>query len=443
MEDTIKKITSLQKLKEYLIEVCKSRIVAVKQLFDYEYTGDKVEVIQDREINFTDNDLSNSLNFLNSHSSYSNKYRIFTKGEISEENPLILDDIEHKDTSLLLRLIANHSLDMSLYYNNFSIIVHFPNVTVSNEQNLSTIIYDLFVKVSLNIDCTYSYTHMCRSTFTYAQFMSGYVHSHLPRIQIMSDNPWRKPCFGSGPLSSTSEWLREYSEEAWSSFVYELSSYVKVESIDGGPYIRIDNIGNSSNIGKPFFTNTIFCITHNKIDWDIPMREKDTYDLLLNKFLKYYIENYTIKFAFKDGAYTLGENVDTFALNFSQAFGKWYNEARFNDNIPYIRRSEYMDKAIYYNGLLYTLGSNSYKEDKVKFINNYNKETSPVILTFKNKEIRLKITDIKKIEPTTIVYIIKPQLLRMVLNKMSVIINYYYGKQSDSTSTGRHKFCYI
>ena len=135
----------------------------------------------------------------------------------------------------------------------WDIIVYFPEVTVTNEKHQAVKIYDLFAKVPIREDGVHLYDkfYLMRSTYTHAQAISGYTHSHIPRSTSLGD--WGIPCLGTGPINSTIYTLEHISESFeeikpfWELFCRELDEYTQVESLSGGPYIRMETIGTGNS----------------------------------------------------------------------------------------------------------------------------------------------------------------------------------------------------
>ena len=135
-----------------------------------------------------------------------------------------------------------------------SIIIRFPEVKVSNERDKYTIVKELFVKLKISYEgILLENPRLIRSRFSYAQWISGYVHSHLPRI---GDTPvWSTPCFGSGPILNTLRILsHEYDLDRWGLLFFELEKFVRTESLTGGPYIRLESIG----VGPAYSVRPLF-----------------------------------------------------------------------------------------------------------------------------------------------------------------------------------------
>jgi hypothetical protein len=77
---------------------------------------------------------------------------------------------------------------------------------------------------------------------------SGYKHSHLSSGSS-SDYQFSLFCLGSSSsiAFSLTELSINFTLERFELFLYELSAYVKYESLEGGPFIRMENIGKYGN----------------------------------------------------------------------------------------------------------------------------------------------------------------------------------------------------
>lgn len=131
----------------------------------------------------------------------------------------------------------------------FCIIVHFPKALVENEQNKVEYIYDLFVKIFPYCGST---VLALRTTYTEAQLKSRYVHSHLPRLY---DSPrWEQWCLGSGPIRHTLDKLSRDNPEPGliGLLCLELETLVATESLEGGPYIRMEEVNGGSTTVASF-----------------------------------------------------------------------------------------------------------------------------------------------------------------------------------------------
>lgn len=142
------------------------------------------------------------------------------------------------------------------------LLIHFPSFDIINRDMRTHNIKDLWVLIPFdtktvkapNTDvlvralCMQSNLWGCRGTQTSAESMSGYKHSHLSS-SVSGDKKFSSFCLGgsSSINVSVAELSNYFTVDRFELFLYELSAYVKYESIEGGPYIRMENIGKKSN----------------------------------------------------------------------------------------------------------------------------------------------------------------------------------------------------
>ena len=140
--------------------------------------------------------------------------------------------------------------------------IHIPEKTVTNEYGRTHKVYDGYVKFSLNANLKLrDYPLYTRSRMTKKEIISGYAFSHAYVLKeedliyaknhpnSAAEQLFKNLCFGSGPIVTSISRIREVnSEENWRIFFNDLDSYLEVESISGGPYVRMESINGSEII---------------------------------------------------------------------------------------------------------------------------------------------------------------------------------------------------
>lgn len=149
------------------------------------------------------------------------------------------------------------------------VYIHFPQITISNSLNLQHLIKDLYVGISFGKSTgklnTFAYG---RTTFSTLEYELGYVHSHVssspvsyiidfsPEKLLFSDVQFSDVCLGSGPIATTINLLKNMVDWENKDITYKSSLYkvllstlavetdrnVRWESLEGGPYKRIEHI---------------------------------------------------------------------------------------------------------------------------------------------------------------------------------------------------------
>ena len=129
-----------------------------------------------------------------------------------------------------------------------SVYIWFPKETISNSKGQKHTIYDLYIKINF-VNSRFVDMHTIRTSFTLAELHSGYSHSHSPSRPYAHTGDTvsryaeeRSCCLGTGPLNQL---LGEYidSNIIMSLCIY-IEKWVRWESLEGGPYIRMEQIGN-------------------------------------------------------------------------------------------------------------------------------------------------------------------------------------------------------
>lgn len=148
------------------------------------------------------------------------------------------------------------------------ILIHFPEFQIRNAHDDSHTIRDLYVILSPFFDlkdnlCFKKDLYGFRTTLTELELYSGYQHSHLPsrgnylyRFKELQYDT--KFCLGSSEVVDLLLMLNstEFDSNLFELFLLTLDSYVKWESLDGGPYIKISNIKTEFSVYKKNFRLT-------------------------------------------------------------------------------------------------------------------------------------------------------------------------------------------
>ena len=257
------------------------------------------------------------------------------------------------------------------------IIVHFPHVTIRNEYDRTVEVDNLWAKVPVTWEGKgKGWFKMNRSEYDVVHMQSDYMHSHVSGIDF--DFKFRSVCTGSGPINNTMSSLTVgFDEPIWQLFCLELERYMGTESLSGGPYRRMENIGaNGSNKRDNFRIEQ-----NNYIPNEYFTKE------LSSKFLDYLFTNNILKFNYRKGSYGLAHTFTDTVLTISNAFIDWYNaKYRTTYNIPAIedlRGDGIIKEAIIANGAIYDPNSNASMD--------YSQYVGRKVLTFKGHDVNLVI----------------------------------------------------
>lgn len=259
---------------------------------------------------------------------YSNKVSTF---ENSKHIKKLVDVLKHHFDESNYQIKYNEEEDV------FDIILKYNDITITNSQGKSHFIKSLFVRVSFDHMANHFYSSMYgyAGELSILELISGYTHSHLRSNAVY----WERFCTGTSEITGLLNDLNANNFDAnrFDLFLYNLKEYITWESLEGGPYIKIEKLAYSDH------NNTITSIS------------KDQVKLLANKFL----EN---KFTFNT------------KFNYSSKKIEIVEDFSFIDNINIICPPQY--KGVKINGIVTKLFNSEEAITKAKrFYNQLHKFT--------------------------------------------------------------------
>lgn len=218
------------------------------------------------------------------------------------------------------------------------LLVWFPEVTVTNENDRSVDIQDLYMKVPIDASGSMNGSPtMNRATYPLDQFLSDYMHSHSPGINKTNPTSFQHICTGSGPIQNTIGNLNGgFDEDLWQLFCSELEDFVHVESLSGGPYRRMEKIGITNRMGKVSMRFPYMIagdLNHNRFVNSISTEEEIKIYRLIADFTRYLLKEGGLPMEFSNGNYSVGMSYIDCTIYLSNKFIEWYNR---EDN-PYRR----------------------------------------------------------------------------------------------------------
>lgn len=304
-------------------------------------------------------------------------------------------------------------------FNGIFILVHFPHVRVTNEHDRFVDINHLWAKVKVMYNGTLNggFT-LNRSEYTMLHISSGYMHSHISGIPTNDFTSFKNPCTGSGPINGTISALnRDYDEDMWNMFCLELSKYVTVESIAGGPYKYLEKLGtNNMEMGVDRFVTYIY---HQPNYGDALSSDK------LKEFVRVFINSKKLKFNYVNGSYSIGMSLIEFIVLISNEFIKWYND-QFNKEeltakFAELKRKGILKECIIDNGkIYYDKGRNN--------VNTYAQYIGKKVCMFKGREVTVDITDIAEVRNGNKSIILNTHTALYILATILKVLNYRYGR---------------
>lgn len=305
---------------------------------------------------------------------------------------------------------------VDLHLQESDIIVWFPEVTVTNENNRSIKIYDLYAKVSVDLNGKLlNNFQLIRTTYTPEQLYVGYLHSHTPSLSMRLISEWKHPCLGYGPIRDTlASLFVNPSEDLWKLFCLELSLYVKTESLSGGPYVRLESVGTKTE--EEYNTNFVYD-PNSKLS---PVQKGIT-----SKFIPYIIQQRPFNFNIAGGCYRIADTNFNIAVILSNLFIKWYNELPQKERLSYENLLE--------NSILVEVrqsGHDFYIDKRDSVFSTYGSLKGKKVLTFKGEDKLLSVIREKK-DTTNVIRLLSKKLIEELVFKLLFIINRYYGKANN------------
>ena len=325
------------------------------------------------------------------------------------------------------------------------ILVHFPQVTITNEHDRSTDIKHLYAKVSFGLDGKMNgrFT-LNRAEYTMLHISNDYMHSHVSNIPFDNFERFQTPCTGSGPINNTiCSLVRDFDADLWRLFCLELDRYVHVESIAGTPYHRLESLVQGGRSVAMRVNDDIrgsqlldtFCLGRTT-----PLIKKSQLAL----FVKYLIDKEVLKFNFVGGEFNVAMSNTEAIIKVSNCFIEWYNKM-FERGQVTATMSELIANNIivpckYTNGYLVRPMTGNGRHSTA-----YNAYVGRRICTFKGQVVTLRISDLTNntTSEENQVIILKPLIINYIITKILNVINFRYGNKRDDQEGSSHKKVYF
>jgi hypothetical protein len=127
------------------------------------------------------------------------------------------------------------------------VIIKFPEVVISNSHRKSHTIKDLYIHIQLSGVLRFMDSFRgIRATKTYAEYCSRYGHSHMQSSDLPTHTS--QFCLGSTDFSNLVSGLMQnnWNRLMFEMYAIQLIDYLKWESLEGGPYAKLEEIRTSS-----------------------------------------------------------------------------------------------------------------------------------------------------------------------------------------------------
>ena len=133
-------------------------------------------------------------------------------------------------------------------YVNLRITIKFDEVEMTNRNEISYFINNLFVRFNISSIGVISKLQGTRSSISYEEYKTNYIHSHLPR-GITNLGRFTGFCIGeNSELTIAQAYFNESvinKSNIYESFLFflnQIEAFVKYESLEGGPYVKIEEV---------------------------------------------------------------------------------------------------------------------------------------------------------------------------------------------------------
>lgn len=311
-------------------------------------------------------------------------------------------------------------------FNEIFILVRFPEVRVTNENDRYIDIWELYAKVTFNWRGKSRGDFLLnRAEYDVFQLQNNYMHSHIHSIPTSNFTSFQSPCLGSGPIRDTLALLAaDFDELRWQLFCLELSKYVQVESLAGGPYKRMENLGKNSM--RPGESNWSMFNDENLPHFNSFNNER------VRQFVKWLLERKKLKFDFTNGSYGISMPYITWRIFLSNEFIEWYNiqYAEGNATATYL---DLLAEGVLVKGII---NNNRFYYDNSGIGTNYSRYVGKKVCIFKGEEVRLVVRDLEsRANDNNLSNFINNRLAEYICKCILKVVNYEYGNNSTETQT--------
>lgn len=310
----------------------------------------------------------------------------------------------------------------------FTLLVWFPEVRITNENNKSINVKDLYVKIFIDIHGQLSGKfYINRATYTHAQLRCGYIHSHVPRLNTLNPALFSTPCTGEGPINNTISSLNTvYDIDLWQLFCSELEDYVKTESIEGVPYRRLESLGGEIIGGN---SNSFFYVMFNNEAWyrlsdDVPIIDVK-HEFILD-FVRYLLKSKVLPMEYSNGTYSIGMSPVQATILVSNKFIEWFNK---ENNI--YRKSITEGNLISYEVLTRAIVAEDsiYQPTANLDISDINAVAGCHICNFKGKPITITVLP-EESSNRNLSLILSQKVMNNIVTAICKVVNFRYGRKS-------------
>lgn len=311
----------------------------------------------------------------------------------------------------------------------YNILIHFPEVKVTNENDKSILLNHLWVKIKLTAVLTIIGTFTInKSEYQLSHFMHKYMFSHVHRIDYARLKEFKVPCLGTGPIKNTIASLQlEYTHSLWQLFCVELDKYIHTESESGVPYIYLTDVTGERSYSILYIRDKV-----SPTNYKFNAVKNYFMSPLYKDFIKDFISSNKLKFNFTNGNYGIAMSYVDLVLIISNHFIGWYNKNKSKViSKEYLYDNKILVPVNIRNSLTIEVLSNSILPN----MNRYTFYEGTPLFDFKGNTIKLHIVDNCKNSSNKHPLILNPLIIDMLITRILTIINYKYNKNGINTQT--------
>ena len=301
------------------------------------------------------------------------------------------------------------------------ILVHFPQVRITNEFDKFVDINHLYAKIQFNVKGSlYGGFTLNRSDYSLLHIRNSYMHSHVSDIPFTDFRNFQSPCLGQGPIRDTIASLQRICDfDLWQLFCLELDKYVHVESIAGTPYHRLESLKESN---KPISESRII-VRGGQIT--------NVFKPYFKKFCLYFLAQKKLRYNYVHGSFGLAMSYTDYMVTLSNEFINWYNQESAKGNMSSYDLSWFLTNNILFKGII--SDNKIYTDESPQVVADYVRYVGREVCTVKGKKVTVTISDFEANTDNNKVILLNEDIAARLLTLILQIINYKYGKEERRT----------
>ncbi len=168
--------------------------------------------------------------------------------KVTPDPSLEIPCITLQSATIIAKEVYGEQADVTVTDNTGGILIHFPELELTNTDRARHTIYDLYVRIDLTMNVPgviYNVNLLgVRATLTPEEIKAQYAHSHLPGEA--SKGVFRAFCLGNSHFATLKiNLIACPTEDNWMLFLLALPNYLKWESLEGGPHRKMRDVPKS------------------------------------------------------------------------------------------------------------------------------------------------------------------------------------------------------